>query len=196
MSPPCYAFQTIPRGPHFVQRGCECGHKTHTQTNTGTDIRAWTSTQAPSVSVNVLHPLLDGNLAWGLSILRTVIPRCHSQCSFSCFRAGASIPRNTHSLRCCAVTMQRFRSFALPPFLLQSFMPFPFSHPTLGKCWNHAGVERLNRVWLVCCLLIEGVQKLSELQAGTTYSFVFFQGFAAKCCLLKQPRTISISINQ
>lgn len=181
------------QGPHFFQRGCECIHKMDTQTNTGAErrIRVW----APSVSVIVLHPLLDGNLTRGLSILRTVIPKCHSPCSFSCFRAGASIPRNMHSLRCCLVTMQHLHSFAFPPFLLESFLLLPFSHPMLGKCWNHAGIWRWNRARLVCCFLIEGMQKLSELQTGT-HSFVLFQGFESNCSLHKQPGTISVSINQ
>lgn len=113
MPPPCYAFQTIPK---WVQS------QNHTQTPAL--IRAWTSAHSLSVSVNVLHPLPDGNLIWGLSILRTVIPRCHSRCSFSCFRAGASIPRNTHSLRCCDVTMKQFHSSALPFFHLKSFLLF------------------------------------------------------------------------
>lgn len=139
MPPPCYAFQTIPKGLILSSVDVSVVRKC-TRKQTPTFICARMSVHAPNVSVSVLHPLLDGNLTWGLSILRTVIPRCHSRCSFSCFRAGASIPRNTHSLRCCAVTMQRFHSFALPPFLLESFLLFPFSHPTLGKCWNHAGI--------------------------------------------------------
>lgn len=152
------------QGPHFVQRWCERGHKgprEQTQANTGADADAGTRSDCE----NVLRPLLDGNLIWGLSILRTVIPRRHSRCSFSCFRAEASIPRNTHSLRCCATAMQRFHFFTPLPFLLESFLLFHFSYPMIGKYWNHASIQRLNCVWLVD-LLIEGTQKLSESPRG------------------------------
>lgn len=63
---------------------------------------------------NVLHPFHDANLTWGLCILRMVIPRCQSQCLFSCLVQKPAV-LEAQSLTCRSFTLQCFYSLYLSP---------------------------------------------------------------------------------
>ncbi len=118
---------------------------------------AHTHTHAHTRNENVLHPFLDGNLTWGLYILRTGIPRCQSQCLFPCFGAEAGSLGNTQSLACRSVTMRCFHSVYLPTSTSHSCLLISLILSTVSSClvvrkqhrlffsrfaksWNHAGL--------------------------------------------------------